>query len=173
MAGLQLITVETPVFKKLKYLFIHCTGSAEGKETTGKDLIAFFKAPEPKGRGWTKPGYVDIIHLNGDIENLVPYDDNAYMEPREITNGVAGMNSISRSFAYIGGVAKDGKTPKDTRTVQQKEVMLAYIMQKIAVWPDILVCGHNQFAPKACPSFDTVKWLREMGVPEKNIYKKA
>ena len=113
-----------------------------------------------------------MIHLDGKITNLVPYDDNEYMEPREITNGVANMNSITRSFVYVGGVAKDGKTPKDTRTDKQKETMAAYIFKMIAVHPDILVCGHNQFAAKACPSFDTVKWLRAVGVPEKNIYKK-
>lgn len=168
---LQKITAQTTVFKKIKYLCIHCTASAFGKELTADDIKRMHMGPKPAGRGWKQVGYVDMIHRNGKITNLVPYDNNAYMEPREITNGVANMNSITRSFSYVGGIDAKGK-PLDTRTPEQEEVMLAYILQMIAVHPDILVCGHNQFAAKACPSFDTVKWLRSKGIPEKNIYKK-
>jgi hypothetical protein len=82
------------------------------------------------------------------------------------------MNSITRSFVYVGGMSKDMKQPKDTRTEAQKEVMAAYIKKVIEAIPDILVAGHNQFAAKACPSFDTVRWLRSIGIPDKNIYKK-
>ena len=166
-----MITAQTPLFKKIKFLCIHCTASPEGREMTAADIRRVHLSPPPIGRGWKQVGYVDMIHLNGAITNLVPYDDNEYMETREITNGVLNMNSITRSFVYVGGVAKDGKTPKDTRTVEQKEAMATYIKKVIAAIPDILVAGHNQFAAKACPSFDTVRWLRSIGIEDKNIYK--
>ena len=168
---LQTVTKDTQVFKKIKYLCIHCTASAFGKELTADDIRRMHMGPKPAGRGWKQVGYVDMIHVNGYITNLVPYDNNEYMEPREITNGVAGKNSEMRSFSYVGGIDKNGK-PMDTRSDKQKEVMAAYIFQMIAVHPDILICGHNQWAAKACPSFDTVNWLRSIRVPEKNIFKK-
>lgn len=171
---MQQITTQTPVFKQIKYLVIHCTATPEGKDITGAQLKDFFTRPVAKGgRGWTRPGYVDIIRPSGHIDNLVPYDDDEYMEPREITNGVAGFNSVARSFAYVGGLAKDGKTPKDTRTELQKEVMAQYIKQMLYVHPSIIIAGHRQFPKvnKACPSFDVPTWLRSIGVPERNIFK--
>lgn len=61
-------------------------------------------------------GYTDLFHLNGGVERLVDNNEDANVDPWEITNGVAGYNSVSRHIVYAGGVAKDGKTPKDTRT---------------------------------------------------------
>ena len=166
-----MITAQTPVFKKIKFLCIHCTASTFGKEQTAADIRRVHLSKPPQGRGWKQVGYVDMIHFDGSITNLVPYDDNQYMEDREITNGVLNMNSITRSFVYVGGIDKDGK-PKDTRTDAQKETMAAYVKKVVAAIPDILIAGHNQFAAKACPSFDTVRWLRSIGIPDKNIYKK-
>lgn len=165
------LTANAPVFRKLQYLCIHCTATPEGREVTAQDIRTWHLSPRPRGRGWRQVGYVDFIQLNGTVVNLVPYDNDIYQEPREITNGVANMNSVMRSFSYAGGVDKAGK-PKDTRTTAQLKAMEEYIKKAIQLWPDILVCGHNQFAAKACPSFDTVKWLRSIGVAEKNIYKK-
>jgi N-acetylmuramoyl-L-alanine amidase len=168
-----MITAQTPVFKKIKFLCIHCTATPEGRDMTAKQIKDYHTLPVAKGgRGWKTAGYVDVIRLDGSIENIVPYDDNEYMESREITNGVLNMNSITRSFVYVGGMSKDMKQPKDTRTEAQNEAMAAYIKKVIEAIPDILVAGHNQFAAKACPSFDTVRWLRSIGIADKNIYKK-
>ena len=38
-----------------------------------------------------------------------------------------GYNSVSRHIVYAGGVAKDGKTPKDTRTGCQKKALEKYV----------------------------------------------
>jgi hypothetical protein len=111
-----------------------------------------------------------MILLDGKVENLVPYNDNHYVEPWEITNGVAGINNVSRHVVYVGGCDKDGK-PKDTRTAAQKKALENYVVAFILKHPGILVAGHNQFANKACPSFDVAGWLRSIGVLEKNIYK--
>jgi hypothetical protein len=113
-----------------------------------------------------------MIHLNGMVENLVPYDGDDEVDSWEITNGAAGINSISRHVVYVGGLTSDGKAAKDTRTKEQLQAMRNYIVQTIAQHPDILVCGHNQFAAKACPSFNTVAWLKAIGIPAKNIYLK-
>ena len=63
-----------------------------------------------------------------------------------------------------GGVAKDGKTPKDTRTGCQKKALEKYVKDFHRRFPDVRIVGHNELAAKACPSFDVQKWLKEIGI---------
>jgi len=158
---------------KLKYLVLHCTATPEGREVTASDIRNWHLSPPPKGRGWKKVGYSAMFHLNGNLEILTPFDQDDDVEAWEITNGVAGINSISRHVVYSGGMDKSMKSAKDTRTEAQKLAMANFVKQTIAAHPKILVAGHNQFdKSKACPSFDVPTWLRIIGISEKNIYKK-
>lgn len=50
-------------------------------------------------------------------------NEDANVDPWEITNGVAGYNSVSRHIVYAGGVAKDGKTRR-TRVRRARSVRL-------------------------------------------------
>lgn len=157
---------------KLTYLIWHCTATPEGRNVTADEIIKWHTDPKPRGRGWSKAGYTDLIMLDGHIENITPFDQDDDVDGFELTNGVAGINSISRHVVYAGGLAKDGKTAKDTRTPMQFSIMSMYTKIMIARHPDILVAGHNQFDKgKACPSFDVPAWLRSIQVAEKNIYK--
>jgi len=172
--NIEEIDILAPVFKKIKYAAIHCTGSREGQKTTAKQLIDFFKKPVAQGgRGWNKPGYAFIIHQDGKLEKLIDFTDDEYMEPREITNGVANINSVTISFAYVGGCDKDGK-PKNTMTVQQEETVAAVCHRFAKTIPGVLIAGHNEFpnVQKACPSFSAKDKLRQWGIPAANIYKK-
>ena len=156
---------------KLEYLIIHCTATPEGRRVTPSDIKKWHTAPPPKGRGWSKMGYTDLFGLNGEVWNLTPFDQDDEVDGFEVTNGVRGMNSISRHICYVGGVGADGK-PKDTRTPAQFSIMSSYIKLMIARYPDIKVAGHNQFdAGKACPSFDVPAYLHSIMIPEKNIHK--
>lgn len=154
--------------KKIKYLIIHCTATPEGRKVTSADIRAWHTNPKPKGRGWKQVGYSDIIHLDGTIENLIPFNQDDIIDSWEVSNGAAGFNSVSRHVVYVGGTDKNRK-PKDTRTVEQKNSLLAYVMYKILRYPDIKVIGHNEVSNKDCPSFDVKAWLRENGINEKNI----
>lgn len=156
---------------KLTYLVIHCTATPEGRNVSSADIRKWHTSPiNQGGRGWKQVGYSDMIHLNGIVENLVPYDCDDEVDKWEITNGATGINSISRHVVYVGGTDKTGK-PKDTRTNEQKVALANYVKGMILQHPYIKVAGHNQFAQKACPSFDTVKWLKAIGVADKNIHK--
>ena len=157
--------------KEIKYLVIHCAATPEGREVTADDIRGWHTSPAPKGRGWKQVGYTDLFHLDGEVERLVANNEDSYVDSREITNGVAGINSVSRHIVYAGGLAKDAKTPKDTRTPAQAAALKKYALDMVRRFPRIKVAGHNQFANKACPSFDVPNWLRSIGVPEKNIYK--
>lgn len=150
---------------KLKRLVLHCTATPEGREVSAADIRHWHCDPVSKGgRGWKQVGYTDMIHLDGKVERLVKNNEDAEVDPWEVTNGAAGYNSTSRHVVYVGGVGKDGKTAKDTRTVAQKKALEAYVKDFHRRFPGIPIVGHNQLSAKACPSFDVPKWLKEIGI---------
>ena len=148
---------------KLLYLVIHCTATPEGREVTSADIRRMHTAPVSEGgRGWTQVGYTDIIHLDGKVERLVANNEDANVDPWEITNGATGYNSVSRHVVYAGGMTKDMKAPTDTRTPAQRKAMEEYVRDFHRRFPTVKIIGHNEVAAKACPSFDVQAWLREI-----------
>lgn len=157
--------------RKLKYLVIHCSATPEGKYFDMVDILRWHCSSPPVGRGWRKPGYTDIILLDGTIQNLSPFDQDDCVDGFEVTNGVRGINSISRHVCYIGGLDGSGSSPRDTRTAGQLDCLESYVKCLVYRYPGILVAGHNQFSAKACPSFDVVDWCTFVGIPGDNVYK--
>ena len=156
--------------KRLKYLVIHCTATPDGREVTADDIRRWHLLSVANGgRGWKQVGYSNLFMLNGMNVVLVGDNGDNWVDAGEITNGVAGINGESKHVCYAGGVNLQNK-PQDTRTRQQKETMTEFVKHFVNEHPDILVAGHNQFANKACPSFDVPAWLRSIGIPERNIY---
>lgn len=162
---------------KLNYLVIHCTATPEARPVSKDDIIKWHTSPVSQGgRGWSRPGYADIIYLDGQLINIVPFNTDDIVDPFEITNGATGMNGTSRHVVYAGGMDHDNKLPKDTRTKSQSETLELYVKYTIKRHPDIQILGHNE-APnangRACPSFNVAQWLRAIGIQEKNIYYKG
>lgn len=150
---------------QLKYLVLHCTATPEGRAVSSDEIRRWHTAPPSQGgRGWKQVGYTDMIHLDGRVERLVENNEDAQVDPWEVTNGATGYNSVSRHVVYVGGCARDGKTPKDTRTPLQLEAMKKYVLDFHRRYPSVKIIGHNQVAQKACPSFDVPKWLRSIGI---------
>lgn len=150
---------------KLQYLVIHCTATPEGREVTSDEIRHWHTAPVSEGgRGWRQVGYTDMIHLDGKVERLVENNEDDSVDPWEITNGATGYNGISRHVVYVGGVAKDGRTPKDTRTLKQMMALETYVKDFHNRFPNIRIVGHNELSTKACPSFDVQAWLNEIGI---------
>lgn len=150
---------------KLQYLILHCTATPEGREVTAADIRRMhLSTVSAGGRGWKQVGYTDIIHLDGKVERLVNNNEDANVDPWEITNGAKGYNSVSRHVVYAGGCARDGKTPKDTRTPAQRKAMEEYVKDFHRRFPEVRIIGHNEVASKACPSFDVQKWLTSIGI---------
>lgn len=153
---------------KLKQLVLHCTATPEGRKVTSADIRAWHTNPTSKGgRGWKQVGYTDMIHLDGRVERLVENNEDMNVDPWEVTNGATGYNSVSRHVVYVGGVARDGKTPKDTRTPAQLKTMETYVKDFHRRFPSVRIIGHNELAAKACPSFDVQKWLQSIGIRQK------
>ena len=154
----------------MKYLVLHCTATPEGREVTSGEIRHWHTDPVKKGgRGWKQVGYTDMIHLDGTVERLVGNNEDAEVDPWEVTNGAKGYNTVSRHVVYVGGVSKGGKTAKDTRTEAQLKAMTAYVRDFHERFPQIRIVGHGELpgVKKACPSFDVAAWLRSIGIYQK------
>ena len=127
--------------RKITEIIVHCSATPEGKHYTVEDIRKWHKA-----QGWSDAGYHYLVYLDGSIHNGRDVD----IVGAHCTN----HNSHSIGVCYIGGVAKDGKTPKDTRTEEQKESIIYLLKELKKLYPDAEIYGHNNFANKACPSFN-------------------
>jgi N-acetylmuramoyl-L-alanine amidase len=150
-----------------KYFVIHCMATPEGTEISKKRIEDIFFI----GRGWSKVGYSEVLHLNGNKSVFVEHDGDGWISSGEITYGARGHNSTSKHVSYVGGVDSNNK-PKDTRTKEQYLAMVELIREELEAHPTVKVLGHNQFkgVAKACPSFSVEDFLDEINNAEK--YKK-
>lgn len=126
--------------RKITEIIIHCSATIEGKDYTVADIDHWHRA-----RGFRKIGYHYVIYRDGSIHAGRPISETGAH--------CAGHNAHSIGICYIGGLAKDGRTPKDTRTPEQREAMRSLIKQLKQKFPEASIHGHREFAPKACPCF--------------------
>lgn len=125
--------------RKITKIIIHCSATIEGRDYTVADIDRWHRA-----RGFCKIGYHFVIYRDGSI--------HVGRSKSEIGAHCTGQNTISIGICYIGGLSLDSK-PKDTRTPQQKDSLLALIEQLQEEFPGVSIHGHNEFANKACPCF--------------------
>ncbi len=135
--------------RRINEIIVHCTATPEGRDYTVADIRQMHKA-----QGWVDIGY-----------NYLVYRDGSIHEGRNVDLVGAhcqGHNAQSIGVCYVGGVARDGKTPKDTRTKAQKDALINLLMQLVCLYPDARIHGHRDFAAKACPSFDATKEYKNL-----------
>lgn len=128
-------------------IIIHCTATPEGKDYTVSEIRRWHII-----RGFTDIGYHYVIHLDGRVEP----GRNVDIAGAHCT----GHNANSIGVVYVGGCAKDGKTPKDTRTESQKSALANLLIDLRKLYPRAKIHGHRDFANKACPSFDATREYR-------------
>ena len=111
-----------------------------------------------KGRGWSDIGYHFVIELDGTIKQG--------RNVEKIGAHTKGENTNSIGVCYVGGVDKMNKA-KDTRTEAQKESMIELIESLKSEYKTATIHGHNEYANKACPSFDVKKEFGKYNKKEK------
>lgn len=118
------------------------------------------------GRGWSVKGYSDMITNTGELVNVTPYDFDGNIDNWEVTNGAAGVNSISRHCVIVGGGSKVDPKRKalimpveEVLNEKQIEQLISYIRMQKEMYPKLKVMGHNNVAAKSCPNFDVKKFL--------------
>ena len=128
---------------KTSFIVVHCTATREGQNFDATDVDGWHLK-----QGWAGIGYHYLVKRDGSIEAGRPEGT--------IGSGAAGHNSDSVHVVYVGGVAQDGKTPKDTRTPEQKDALKQLLRSLKAKYRGAVIQGHRDFpkVAKACPSFD-------------------
>jgi len=130
--------------REINKIIVHCSATREGENFEVAEIRKWHLA-----RGFNDIGYHFYIDLYGEIH-----------KGRDISKIGAhckGHNRNSIGICYCGGVEADGKTPKDTRLECQKESLIAVLRTLKAMYPNAVIHSHNDFANKACPSFNATK----------------
>lgn len=131
-------------------IIIHCTATPEGREVSIAEIDSWHRP-----RGFKGIGYHYVIHLDGRLSN-----------GRSVEMiGAHCLNHNSRSIGvcYVGGTDRQGRA-KDTRTEAQRRALLKLCQELKQKYPKATIHGHNEFAAKACPSFDVQAWRKEVGL---------
>lgn len=136
--------------RKLNGIIVHCSATPEGKDFTVADITKWHIA-----RGFNTIGYHYVIYRDGSVHAGRPIE--------QIGAHCQGHNADTIGVCYIGGLASDGKTPKDTRTLAQKDALVSLLLSLKHKYPSITwIRGHRDFANKACPSFDATKEYKNL-----------
>ena len=130
--------------RNIKEIIVHCSATPEGKDFTVADIKRWHLA-----RGFSDIGYHYVIYRDGSIH--IGRDESI------IGAHCTGHNTNSIGVCYIGGCVSNGKTPKDTRTTQQKQSLVKLLKELKTKYPQASIHSHRDFANKACPSFDATK----------------
>ena len=130
--------------RQITKIILHCSATREGQDVSVETIRKWHL-----NRGWSDIGYHYVIYLDGSIHEGRPVNRSGAH--------TKGYNSKSIGICYTGGVEKDGKTPKDTRTPEQDTALTNLITALLEMYPTATLHGHNEFANKACPSFDVQK----------------
>ena len=100
--------------REINKIIIHCSATREGENFEVAEIRKWHLA-----RGFNDIGYHFYIDLYGEIH-----------KGRDISKIGAhckGHNRNSIGICYCGGVEADGKTPKDTRTTDQRRALVAVL----------------------------------------------
>ena len=128
--------------RKINKIILHCAATPEGREVS-VDTIRKWHLK----RGFNDIGYHYLIHIDGTIEEGRPLSKQGAH--------CSGQNRGSVGICYVGGMSKDMKKAKDTRTQAQKDSLINLMHELIYKYnKDMTIHGHNEYANKACPSFN-------------------
>ncbi len=127
--------------RNIKEIIIHCTATPRGRNVTVDEI----RACHVKQNGWSDIGYHYIIYIDGSVHRG--------RAEEQVGAHCRGHNARSIGIAYVGGVEAEGK-PADTRTEAQKASLKSLVKLLLKKYPGATVHGHNEFASKACPSFN-------------------
>lgn len=133
----------TNAMRKINKIIIHCSATPEGREVSVREIDSWHRQ-----QGYNGIGYHYLIGLDGSV--------NAGRPEANIGAHCRGHNKDSIGVCYVGGCDAKMK-PKDTRTPQQRTALRRLAAELQGRYPGATLHGHNEFAAKACPSFDVGK----------------
>lgn len=126
--------------RKINKIIIHCSATPEGRPVSVKDIDRWHRE-----RGFSEIGYHWVVYLDGSVH---PGRSEDVAGAHTV-----GHNAKSIGICYVGGVDNKFQT-KDTRTTAQRIALKELVRELQKRYPGATVHGHNEFAAKACPSFN-------------------
>lgn len=142
--------------RKIDKIIVHCSATPEGKDVKTETI----KDWHVNGNHWKDIGYHYVIELDGSIHK--GRDESV------IGSHCKGQNANSIGICYVGGCDAHRRlpngqlSPKDTRTKAQKQSLIELLKKLKAKYPNATIHGHNEFAAKACPSFDAKNEYKDL-----------
>lgn len=134
--------------RKIEKLFVHCSATKPTMDIGAKEIREW----HVQGNGWKDIGYHFVIRRNGVVEDGRPIE--------QVGAHVAGHNANSVGVCLVGGIDEKGSAEANFTPGQWKALIRVLRVLK-AEYPKATIHGHNEFAAKACPSFNVQKWLKE------------
>lgn len=134
--------------RNINEIILHCSATPEGQDVTIEEIDRWHRE-----RGFRACGYHYVIYRDGTVRQGRALS--------QVGAHTINHNTNSIGICYIGGLDRNGR-PKDTRTDAQRDVMYALCKVLLKQFPKATVHGHNEFANKACPSFDVAAFAREL-----------
>lgn len=140
---------QSPNTRRIYKIILHCSATPEGKDYTVAQIREWHLA-----RGFSDVGYHYVIYRDGTVHRGRPEN--------QVGAHTTGHNPHSIGICYIGGCAatknaKGDYPPKDTRTPAQRAALVNLVAEMRRKYPGATAHGHNEFANKACPSFNVQK----------------
>jgi N-acetylmuramoyl-L-alanine amidase len=137
--------------RDIKKLIVHCSATPEGKDFDIDNIRQWHVVDN----GWSDVGYHYVIKLDGTVQEGRPIEKSGAH--------TFGHNKDSIGVCYIGGMDKDMKEWKDTRTVAQEDSLFNLLMDLKFDFPEAKVFGHRDFTnKKPCPSFNAYEEYLEI-----------
>ena len=122
--------------RDIKKLIVHCSATPEGKDFDIDNIRQWHVVDN----GWSDVGYHYVIKLDGTVQEGRPIEKSGAH--------TYGHNKDSIGVCYIGGMDKDMKEWKDTRTLAQEDSLFNLLMDLKFDFPEAKVFGHRDFTNK-------------------------
>lgn len=137
--------------RSINEIILHCTATPEGRNDSVECIRSWHRQ-----QGFNDIGYHYVITLDGKIHGG---------RPEEVVGAhCKNHNAHSIGVCYVGGMSKDMTKAKDTRTPAQTGALISLCRMLLKKYPKATIHGHNEFASKACPSFDVKAFIRQYGL---------
>lgn len=142
---------------RINRVIIHCAGTPPSLDVG----MAWVRDIHVNENGWSSEGYHYLFRRGGKLE----------LGRQDLAKGIffqgahtGGQNHDSLGICLVGGVAEEkdenGKwVPQNNFTDAQWKGLKDLITVLRDKYPGITVHGHNEFAKRACPSFDVQQWM--------------
>lgn len=132
--------------RNITEIIVHCSATPKGEDYTVDQI-----RQSHLQRGFNDIGYHWIVYRDGSVHK--GRDESI------VGAHCTGHNTNSIGVCYIGGCpARTDKNwinkSEDTRTDAQKSSLLSLLKELKAKYPKAVIHSHNDFAQKACPSFN-------------------